>query len=59
MSDAREIYIAKFTDWLDGHHPDVLEAAREYISTRPGWDLDDGVDAVDSEVYNYWSEFII
>jgi len=58
MSSATEIYEAKFTEWLAKNHSDVLQAANEYIAEQPGWDLSDGVDAVDSEVYNYWCEYV-
>jgi len=49
----------EFTEWLLAHHSDVYEAAIKYIADKPTWDLMDGCDAVDSEVYNYYCEYII
>jgi len=52
-------YEAQFAEWLAEEHPDVLQAALEYIAERPGWNLDDGVDAIDLKVYNHWCEIEI
>lgn len=36
----------------------VLEDALEYIADKPRWDLDDGIDAIASDVYFYWCEYV-
>ncbi len=40
-----------FEDWMQMKDPSLLKAARDYIADRPGWDLVDGVDALDSNLY--------
>lgn len=43
-------------EWLAKNYPDLLREAVKEMKARPGWDLADCVDLLDSQLYHCWCE---
>ncbi len=49
----------KLRGWLHANHPDVLVDVLEHMKDNPTYDMFDSCDAVDPNIYHYYSECLL